>query len=154
MTGLVCGPYPGDSGIFHLQKEYGVSVSVNLQEPDETNHEGFRFHDYSDLIEVKRFPIRDASIPDDTMTTQIVSYLLERFLGGRPTYLHCWGGHGRTGTIVGCLLRQFGMGYLDALDHIRRVRSRQPSLLNEPSPQTAEQRRLVSRYKHLNCMPV
>lgn len=154
MTGLVCGPYPGDNGIFHLQKEYGVSCSVNLQEADETNHEGFRFHDYSDLIEVKRFPIVDASIPDDKTATKIVSYLMERFLAGRMTYLHCWGGHGRTGTIVGCLLRQFGMGYLDALEHIRQARSRQPSLRNEPSPQTTEQRRLVSRYKPLACMPL
>lgn len=33
-----------------------------------------------------------------------LTQLERRFHAGEVMYIHCWGGHGRTGTIVACLL--------------------------------------------------
>lgn len=36
----------------------------------------------------------------------------------RKVYIHCWGGVGRTGTIVACLYEYYGESYEDAPDFI------------------------------------
>ena len=39
---------------------------------------------------------------------------------GETLYLHCWGGVGRTDTVVGCLLCEQGLTAVGALDVIDR----------------------------------
>ena len=62
---------------------------------------------------------------------------------GRPTYVHCWGGRGRTGTVVGCYLTRHSIeSDEDALATVERLR-RGEETANKPSPETAEQRDMV-----------
>ena len=57
-------------------------------------------------------------------------------------YVHCYGGIGRTGTVVGCWLRRQGLPGQEALDLIERLRRDTPDGW-KPSPETSEQRRFV-----------
>ena len=61
---------------------------------------------------------------------------------GREVYVHCYGGIGRTGTVVGCFLARHGMAGAEALEQIARWRERTPDGWIR-SPETDEQRRMV-----------
>jgi len=43
-------------------------------------------------------------VPDETYMIQILNKVDELLKLGRVPYIHCWGGKGRTGTVVGCWL--------------------------------------------------
>jgi protein-tyrosine phosphatase len=64
----------------------------------------------------------------------------------RGVYVHCWGGIGRTGTVVGCWLMRHG---LDVGDPIRRIEELRRDVEDAwmPSPQTAGQRAMVTGWK-------
>jgi protein-tyrosine phosphatase len=61
-------------------------------------------------IELLRFPIADAGVPSDRGALRLtLDDVLRRLRGGRSVVVACRGGLGRTGTIVGCLLRDGGL---------------------------------------------
>jgi protein-tyrosine phosphatase len=64
---------------------------------------------------------------------------------GHVVYLHCWGGIGRTGTVVGCHLVRRGMTGEQALAAIARMRQDTPDE-SKVSPETPDQTRLVLRW--------
>ena len=42
---------------------------------------------------------------------------------GKPVYVHCWGGVGRTGMVIGCWLLRHGLAKSsDVLDMLMRLR--------------------------------
>jgi hypothetical protein len=49
-------------------------------------------------------PIVDCGITDDNKVLDLASKLVDELSRGVVIYLHCWGGHGRTGTIVSVML--------------------------------------------------
>jgi protein-tyrosine phosphatase len=57
-------------------------------------------------------------------------------------YVHCWGGAGRTGTVVGCWLVRHGLAGDAALARIGALRAASPALWLD-SPQTGGQRAMV-----------
>jgi protein-tyrosine phosphatase len=65
----------------------------------------------------------------------------------RPVYVHCWGGRGRTGTVVGCYLARHGIALgEEALDQIRHMR-REEETADKPSPETDSQCNMVREWK-------
>ena len=61
-----------------------------------------------DIVDVERlrfvhFPIRDCNITDDDRVLELAQSLVRSVSEGEVIYLHCWGGHGRTGTLV-CIM--------------------------------------------------
>ena len=58
----------------------------------------------------ERHPIVDASIPrSPDQMAKILDAIDDAPLGdGKTVYVHCWGGVGRTGTVVGCWLVRHG----------------------------------------------
>lgn len=82
----------------------GVTSFVDLTEPDEP------LEPYHHLlggltdtaVSVRRFPIPDVSVPCSRgLVVQILDHIDRVMAEGGIVYLHCWGGVGRTGTIVG-----------------------------------------------------
>ena len=67
----------------------------------------------------ERFIIEDVNVPDTPQAmVRILDAIDEALEHGRTVYLHCWGGVGRTGTVVGCWLVRHGMTGQQALDQI------------------------------------
>ncbi|MBL0174797.1 MAG: dual specificity protein phosphatase family protein [Ignavibacteria bacterium] len=159
---LLAGFFPGDHDDRAAQEKLsalldcGVTTFVNLMEPDEVNNNGERFRSYAPMLqelaaqrglhaECVRFPIRDMGIPDVEMMIRILDAMDDAASRGKTVYVHCWGGVGRTGTVVGCWLARHGIAVgKDALERIEALRRAQhQQIFWMPSPQTAEQREFV-----------
>jgi protein-tyrosine phosphatase len=65
---------------------------------------------------------------------------------GGSVYVHCWGGIGRTGTVVGCWLMRHGLDGGDPLARIADLRRNLPAA-SVASPETLAQRTMVSAWK-------
>ena len=68
------------------------------------------------------FPIVDQSVADDDLVRDFIEQLLERIARGEVLYVHCHGGHGRTGTICSLLLgKLYALSGEDALSWYTRL---------------------------------
>jgi protein-tyrosine phosphatase len=76
-------------------------------------------------IELIRHPIRDGGVPVHRSAFRaLLDDLLARLTRGQRIVVACRGGLGRTGTLVGCLLRDGGLSGRDAIDLTRASRHR------------------------------
>ena len=135
----------------------GVNYVVNLTEPTEANYQGVRLVNYEpeltalaaergQEIVCRRFPIRDLDVPSVTTMKAILDDIDGAVAAGRQTYLFCWGGRGRTGTVVGCYLARHGLAVGDeALAMVRYLR-RTDAKAHTESPETDAQKGFVRRW--------
>ncbi|HEX3844408.1 MAG TPA: ADP-ribosylglycohydrolase family protein [Steroidobacteraceae bacterium] len=73
-------------------------------------------------IEYLRKPIRDHSLPEKREhMMEILDCLHDALRSGRPAYVHCRAGIGRTGMVVGCFLVDRGLTGEEALDELARA---------------------------------
>jgi ADP-ribosylglycohydrolase len=93
-----------------------------------------------------RFPIRDCDTPSPSLMAEIQSTLAAAVEAGHVVYVHCWGGHGRTGTVAGCWLTSRGNAADQALKLMKDRRAHDKRLAAEHAPQTAAQRAFVSKW--------
>ena len=63
-----------------------------------------------------RRPIRDVDIPTVAEMRETLAEIRAALDAGETVYVHCWGGVGRTGTVVACLLVHDGYSAADALE--------------------------------------
>jgi ADP-ribosylglycohydrolase len=76
-------------------------------------------------IDLMRFPIRDAGVPADPVALlQTLDEVRARLAKGEDVVIACQGGLGRTGTVVGCLLRDGGLDGDAAIELTRATRSK------------------------------
>jgi len=95
-------------------------------------------------------PIPDMRIPSSVDTMREIMDAVRKFIEQDPAvYVHCWGGIGRTGMVVGCWLREQGCDPDSALERVQQLYSSQmPKFRIHPeSPQTREQRNYVRRWE-------
>jgi hypothetical protein len=134
--------------------DVGVRTVVNLQELDEVGNNGKRFPDYAPRLkrlarerglelQAHRLPIPDMGVPSPDQMQRILDVIEGAVRSGHQVYVHCWGGHGRTGTVAGCWLVRDGLNCDEAFDLIERARRSDAHLTKTPSPQTNEQRTFV-----------
>jgi protein-tyrosine phosphatase len=100
----------------------GVRYFVDLTEAHERlePYEALLHQEASALnlcITHERHPIRDLDVPRAPAALRALINGLRAPRDG-ATYLHCWGGIGRTGTVIGCLLVELGFSGPQALDLI------------------------------------
>ena len=157
---LLAGAYPGDPDPEeHHQKVQaivgaGISLFVNLMHENETDLTGKPFVPYADLarqlypeVTCVRSPIRDLSVPTVEQMLAILDVIDQFLVGGKPVYVHCWGGVGRTGTVIGCwLLRHKLAEPSNVLDVLMRLRQQDQERRNRMSPETGAQQKFVKQW--------
>ncbi len=96
----------------------------------------------------RRFPIRDVTTPSSPeLTSDILDTIDKNLAEGNLVYVHCVGGIGRTGTIVGCWLSRQGYQGEAALDRLAELWADCPKSARIRSPETEAQRRYVINWK-------
>jgi hypothetical protein len=147
---ILAGPYPAapDEGearsklrrLLHA----GITFFIDLTQPGEYNLLPYAplLNEEAARLKVNahhlRLPIQDMSTPSHEEMAQILECLSSVVQSGENVYLHCFGGRGRTGTVVGCYLVQQGMSPEQALEQIRLRRAGLPNS-SLPSPETSGQ---------------
>ena len=95
-----------------------------------------------------RFPIRDLSTPKSPeLATAILDAIDENIRNDHPTYVHCLGGIGRTGLIIGCWLARHGYEGEAALERLRELWTSNPKSAWAKSPETRTQERYILEWK-------
>jgi hypothetical protein len=144
LPGLLCaGHYPGDldpraaehklSGLLAC----GIRRVVSLIPADERGANGQSFVPYAPMlqslaaqqgvtVECLRHGFADASVPDAAAMRALLDLLDQLIAAQQPVYVHCWGGHGRTSTVVGCYLVRHGAAPQAAIDQIMAWRRELP----------------------------
>jgi len=142
----------------------GVRTIINLQPADERGRGGSLFPDYRPAVaefgnaqgvEVAchHFPVSDLGVPTQETMVKIQDTIRQSVDAGKLVYVHCWGGHGRTGTVGGCWLVSRGATAAEAFTIMRERRMHDPHLASESAPQTPEQRRMVETWETLIKTP-
>jgi protein-tyrosine phosphatase len=129
-----------------------VKLVINLMEEDEVNLEDKPFPDYSHYlnergVETIRIPIEDMNIPSKETMLEVLGVINKVTEENKIVYVHCWGGIGRTGTVVGCFLKQFRMAHnhnvFEFIDYLKRT----TSISKRSSPETQEQRNFIINWE-------
>jgi len=178
---LLAGEYPGDINPRVAKKKLnslvqaGIRHIFDLMETDETDHSGKPFTIYDPVVAdlardagcsvtCERHPIKDLGVTDPSRMSHTLHAIDETIRDGKPVYVHCWGGVGRTGTVIGCFLLRHGMATSDTvIGKIRQLRRADPKA-KRPSPETPAQVEFVKSWldhedgtptklnRHLGCM--
>jgi len=127
----------------------GVNSFVDLTEAGEITRGGARMVPYNGLlgpdVAYERFAIPDTSVIADAGYDRILDYIRAELDAGRVVLTHCWGGKGRTGTVVGSwLIDTEGLGYPQVIDRMQELR-RGSSKEHHPVPDTPEQHDVLRR---------
>lgn len=143
------GAYPTQHQIFELE-EWGIDLIVNLTSRNEKN---IRF--YSTSIKTINFTIFDNKVPENVREfCALVIHLTKQIDLNKKIYIHCKGGHGRSGVLVASVLcykyriMPFESIKLTTKYHSSRpVHARRPKMneywKSKGSPQTNEQKQFV-----------
>jgi len=161
---LLAGVYPASDSpkeaTAKLQQLLAVGVGhvLNLTESKEANYKGLPLVDYvpeltalaqqrQRAITCRRLPIRDLDVPSVETMKAILDDIDDATHSGRTVYAHCWGGRGRTGTVVGCYLARHGLAVGEqALKMVKYLR-RTDAKAHTESPETEAQKDFVRQWQ-------
>ncbi len=143
---IYAGEYAGDLNnpqqkVSRLEM-FGITHIIDLTEEGELKPYNHLLNSY---VEHHRFPIKDVSVPKGYNEVYDLLEYLNSIIADNDNkvYIHCWGGVGRTGTIVACLYEYFGEDYDRAIDHLRQSFKECPKSQWRKTPETKEQLEFV-----------
>jgi protein-tyrosine phosphatase len=148
--GLLAGEYPGSPDGASAERRLRAFVDHGLTTFVDLTHPADALAPYEHLLPSggRRIahPIVDLGTTTVPHMTRILDDVDTALAEGGGVYVHCWGGIGRTGTVVGCWLVRHRLDDGDPLRAIARLRRGVPDAW-AASPQTEAQREMVSAWK-------
>jgi protein tyrosine phosphatase (PTP) superfamily phosphohydrolase (DUF442 family) len=157
---LLAGCYPGSEDPIVEERnlkgliQAGIRHVISLMEPEEYNSPDDPFPPYVDHMEAiaekmgttvtfDQISIKDFTVPTERQMIRILNQIDMCIKYDKPVYAHCWGGKGRTGTVVGCYLIRHGIATgNNVIEMIKELRKNTEDF-SEPSPETREQIKMV-----------
>jgi protein-tyrosine phosphatase len=116
---VLAGPYPGSRPTWAQLEGVGITRRIDLTQGE--------------------YAIRDYHTQIDALMQTILERIQGEIDRGGLVYVHCAGGIGRTGTVIGCLLAELG-----ETDPIARLTElRRACGIGGSSPETGEQEHMV-----------
>jgi ADP-ribosyl-[dinitrogen reductase] hydrolase len=130
---VLAGEYPGHSDRRRAEEKVAVLLDAGIRTFVDltTGDDGLVPYDrlVAEAAERRGLPLAHHSAPipdlgtvDDTAYDELVDLVTARQRHG-GVYVHCWGGVGRTGTVVGCLLAASGLAHDEVLAQLGELRS-------------------------------
>ena len=156
---LIAGEYPGDRDEAQARAKLGalldagVTTFIDLTEPHELAPYERQVAELARArggeVKYHRLPIRDVSVPKSAAVMREILDQIDAALDdGGVVYVHCWGGIGRTGTVVGCHLVRSGMTGDEALAEVTRLFRHMEKYPRRPrSPETDDQESYVRAWR-------
>ena len=145
------GSFPTQQSVNELERE-GVKHFVDL-----TFHDEKKIIPYVTAHQYINFPIVDQNIPTDLYLFSKfilrVSKIIKDLQFGEKVYIHCKGGHGRSGIIVACILCYiFSLSPYESLQYTTRCHNNRKNMRERwrkiGSPQTYYQKKFVYKSFH------
>lgn len=149
---LYAGEYPGDRNEDKAKlklrqfERFGITHFIDLTEEGE-------LVPYEPLLhgmQYMRFPIVDQSVPQSIESVQYLVKTINKIHANNSSakvYIHCWGGVGRTGTIVSCYLASaLGTDYNATIKELECLWADCPKSEKRDSPENSEQRDFIANF--------
>lgn len=149
---IMAGQYPADQDKIDSLLALGIKTFINLTLEGETSKDGEVHFDYetqlndSDAV-MYRKEVEDASIPTTEIMDEISELIDASLEDNKPVYFHCWGGVGRTGTVLGSYLMHSHMANKDNVFDLIDYMKRTSPFKEKRSPGRDVQREFVVNYK-------
>lgn len=155
---LLAGEYPGAREPEEAREKIdrlldaGVNLFIDLTEAGE-----YGLHPYAQMVafaagergarvSYQRLSIKDMSTPSRAQMGQTLDVVDAALAEGYGVYVHCYGGIGRTGTVIGCWLVRHGLSGRQALAKIGAWRRGTPDGWRR-SPETEAQLNMVLTWR-------
>lgn len=148
------GAYPTQHQIHELE-EWGVDLIVNLTSRHEKN-----IRTYSTFVKTINFIISDNKAPENVLEfCALIIHITKLIDQNQKIYIHCKGGHGRSGVLVASILSyKYRIMPHEAIQLTTKYHSTRPIHARRPkmneywkskgSPQTKEQKQFVVSIFH------
>lgn len=129
---LLAGEYPGHPNATRARHKVDLLIDAGIRTFVDLTTPADRLDPYEPLVRAASvarnlqldhvsFPIPDLGVvPDDDYDT--VASAIDEALARGGVYVHCWGGIGRTGTVIGCVLADEGLDYDAIIDRVAALR--------------------------------
>lgn len=152
--GLLAGEYPGHPSPTRARDKVDLLVASGVRTFVDLTTQGDRLKPYKQLVsEVAAaenldlrhlsFPIPDLGVVDDE-TYDSICEAIEQARADGVVYLHCWGGVGRTGTVVACWFGRQGADYAQAMVRLGDCRA-DTRKSHRPCPEASVQHAFLER---------
>lgn len=151
---LLAGEYPGDPDAPGARQKVALLIDAGVRTFVDLTTPADPLAPYAPLVAQaaqarqldlrhERFAIPDLGVVDDDRY-DVAARIIEAGLTRGAVYVHCWGGIGRTGTVIGCVLADQGLPYDDVLERLETLRSGSRKA-GRPAPEMPLQREVLRR---------
>ena len=152
---MLAGEYPADDDPEVMARQMEALLDAGITHCFDLTHEREALPPYAEALasaaagrgftaSAQRFSVADFGVPSVAGMRRTLAAIDAALLAGGTVYLHCRAGIGRTGTVVGCFLREQGFEADAALAVIRlkwRVMAKRNAVAH--SPETQEQCKFI-----------